>query len=387
MDTEHANVPLLDLAPLHQQLRDEIDAAITAVMNGSAFVLGSAVRAFEDNAARYLGARHAIGVASGTDALLLSLRAAGIGPGDEVITSAFTFFGTAEAILHAGAKPVFADIEPRSMMLDPAHVETLVTPSTRAIIPVHLYGQAADMPALMNIARRFDLVVIEDAAQAFGAVLGNTKAGNFGLAGCYSFHPTKPLGGFGDGGLVTTNDNEMADRLRRLRDHGSASRYHHTEIGYNSRLDSIQAAILDVKLRHFENHLQERNRLAAIYDGLLADLPLKRPEVLPGRRHCFAQYTVQLDDRDNVREQLTRAGIATAVHYPTPLYRQPAIAEQYPAGLHLPVAENVSARCLSLPLFQGLTDMQQQQVAEMLRRVTTSNNERNVPAFVANHSA
>lgn len=368
--TDRPTVPLLDLEPLHAPLRAEINAAVKSVMDSNAFVLGEAVSRFEDNAARYLGARHAVGVASGTDALLLSLKAAGIGRGDEIITTAFTFFGTVEAILHAGATPVFVDIEPDSMMMDPAQIESRITAATRAIMPVHLYGQACDMHEILAIAKHHGLEVIEDVAQAYGATLDGTSAGCFGLTGCFSFHPTKPLGAFGDGGLVITDNDDIASALRQLRDHGSAARYHHTSVGYNSRLDSIQAAVLDVKLKHLDAHLSARNRLAENYRQLLDGLPLTLPTALPNRRHCHAQYTIRVANRDRVRTALAEGGIGSAVHYPTPIYRQPAIqstmADHFGADYRLPVTEEVSDSCLSLPLFEGLTEQQQQRVAEVL---------------------
>ncbi|MCW8194309.1 DegT/DnrJ/EryC1/StrS family aminotransferase [Proteobacteria bacterium 005FR1] len=361
-------IPMVDLKPLHEQMRDPIGVAIAQVLARGDFVCGEAVHRFEVNAAHYLGVKHAIGVNSGTDALMLSLRAAGVGPGDEVITSPFTFWATAEAIHQTGARAVYVDIRTDDMNLDPAALEAAVTERTRAILPVHIFGQCPDMDAIMRVADRHDLVVVEDAAQAFGARSGERCAGSFGLAGCFSFYPSKPLGCFGDGGLITTNDADFAARLRRLINHGTLSQNRHSEFAYNSRLDTIQAAVLDVKLQHLDDHLEERRRLAANYDRILRELEplgLALPRSLPGRQHCYAQYTIRCENRDQLRDHLAQAGIASAIHYPMPMYRQPAQNASY-GDLHLPNAETCSARCLSLPLYQGLTDSQQMAVAESI---------------------
>jgi len=359
-------VPLLDLGPLHAALRKDIDQAIASVIDSNTFVQGEAVDRFEQKAARYLRVPHAIAVASGTDALLLALVAAGIGRDDEVITTAYTFFGTVEAILHTGATPVFADIDPESMTIDPKHVESLVSPKTRAILPVHLFGQPAHMKELLAIAGRRDLVVIEDAAQAFGARLGEQPVGSFGLAGCFSFHPSKPLGGIGDGGLITTREASFAEKLRALRNHGSQIRNRHAAVGFNSRLDSVQAAVLAVKLDHYPEHLAQRRQLAENYSRLLAGTALHLPATFPDRLHCFAQYTVRSPHRDRLHAALAVAGIDSAIHYPLPLYRQPAIAQRFSEGFELPVTETVCAQCLSLPLYPGLNERQQQRVGTVL---------------------
>lgn len=364
-----AIIPLLDLAPLHAALRPEINAAITRVVDSNRFVFGDALADFESQAARFLGVRHAIGVANGTDALLLALRAAGIASGDEVITSAFTFFATVEAIMHAGARPVFADINPASMTLDPQDVERRITPKTRAVLPVHLFGHVAEMNALLRVADSHDLPVIEDAAQAFGASSNKRMAGAFGLAGCFSFHPSKPLGAFGDGGMIVTDDDELATQLSRLRDHGSVGRHQHAMIGYNSRLDDIQAAVLSVKLEYFESHLAERARLAATYNALLASLPLSLPIVADGTRHCYAQYTIRTPHRDALKNALDEARIGNAIHYPLPAYRQAALAGHIDSQIRLPVTEETCASCLSLPLYEGLSESQQQRVADVAREV------------------
>ncbi|HEX7046728.1 MAG TPA: DegT/DnrJ/EryC1/StrS family aminotransferase [Gammaproteobacteria bacterium] len=362
-------IPLLDLAPLHAALRPEIDAAIARVVDSDRFVFGKALANFESQAAKFLRARHAIGVANGTDALLLALRAAGIGRGDEVVTSAFTFFATVEAIIHAGARPVFADIDPASMTLDPHDVETRITPKTRALLPVHVFGHVANIDALLGIADAHNLIVIEDAAQAFGASLNGKMAGAFGLAGCFSFHPSKPLGAFGDGGMIITDDDELATQISRLRDHGSIGRHQHATIGYNSRLDDIQAAVLGMKLEHLDSHLSERRKLATSYNALLAGLPMSLPIVTDEMRHCYAQYTVRTSKRDALRNALDASGIGNAIHYPLPVYRQPALAGHIDSQIRLPVTEETCASCLSLPFYKGLTEAQQQRVADVVRDV------------------
>ena len=360
------NVPMMDPAPLHDELRTELAAAIDDVIHRGDFVLGKAVSMFEENAASWLGVGHAVGTGSGTEALTLALRAAGIGAGDDVITTSFSFWATIEAIHHVGARPVFVDIAPDDMNIDATKIEAAITPATRAILPVHLFGQCADMNTINAIARRNNLVVIEDAAQAFGATLGKRKAGSFGLAGCFSFHPAKPLGAFGDGGLVVTNDPSFARTIRELRNHGAGAHHHHSAFGYNSRLDSLQAAVLDVKLKHLDAHLADRRRLASEYTRLLKDEPLVLPVALPDREHVFALYTVRTDHRDRLQEHLRDAGIASAVHYPMPLYRQQAWENEY-HDLQLPVAESTSRRCLSLPLYHGLGAEGQQRVVAAVR--------------------
>lgn len=363
----NTTIPFLDLAPLNDGMRERISTAIAGVVKGNRFVLGDALANLEKQAAAYLGIRHAIGVGNGTDALLLALKAAGIGPHDEVITSAFTFFATIEAILRAGARPVFADVDPASMTLDPASVDVRVTPATRALLPVHVFGYVADMAALLRIARAHGLVVIEDAAQAFGAKRDGRAAGTFGLAGCFSFYPSKPLGAFGDGGMIVTDDDALAERLLRSRNHGIVGHHRHAGAGYNSRLDDIQAAVLGVKLETFDAHLAERERLAANYGMLLANLPLSLPLRAEESRHSYAQYTIRSSIRDELKNALDEAGIGNAIHYPLPAYRQPALADKVDPQLRLPVTEAVCASCLSLPLYEGLTGKQQEHIAAIVR--------------------
>lgn len=356
-------IPIVDLRPLHQALQPQINEAIAEVLERGDFVGGRAVTEFEHAAANYLNVEHAIGVASGTDALILALRAAGVGPDDEVITTPFSFWATAEAIHAVGARAVYVDISPDDMNLDPRLIEAAITKNTRAILPVHIFGQCCDMELLMALADAYGLAVIEDAAQAFGARWQGQPVGGLGTAGCFSFYPSKPLGCFGDGGLVTTNDSELAHRLRLLSNHGAKGPNRHTRFGLVSRLDTLQAAVLRVKLASLEAHLAARREVAGRYRTLLATQPLELPASRTGAEHCFAQFTIRCDDRDGLQQHLARAGIATAIHYPLPLYRQEPNADTYP-GLQLPAVETCTARCLSLPMYQGLTYQQQVYISQ-----------------------
>lgn len=356
---------MVDLKPLHEELRDPINDAVAQVMQRGDFVGGEALRRFESNAAHFLGVKHAIGVGTGTDALTLSLRTAGVGRGDEVITTPFSFWATAEAIYNVGARAVYVDIASGDMNMDPAGIAAAVTEKTRAILPVHIFGQTAEMAGIMEMAEAYGLAVIEDAAQAFGAEYRNRAAGSFGLAGCFSFYPSKPLGCFGDGGLITTDDSEFAERLRAYNNHGASGHNRHREFGHNSRLDTLQAAVLDVKLQHFKAHLAERRRVADNYRNLLADVQVQLPATLPGRSHCFAQFTIRCEGRDELKAHLSDAGVASAIHYQLPMHRQAAYGSEY-ADLHLPIVETCSASCLSLPMYQGLSYQQQTFVCERI---------------------
>jgi dTDP-4-amino-4,6-dideoxygalactose transaminase len=354
-------IPHFDLSLQHHALREELDAAMRSVMDSGRFVLGPEVRAFEAEAADYLGCRHAIGCASGTDALRLSLHALGIGPGDEVITTPFSFIAAVEAIVLTGARPVFADVDPLSFTLDPKRVEAAVTRATRAILPVHLYGRPAAMDALLDIARRHRLHVVEDCAQSFGARHRGRATGTLGIAGCFSFYPTKNLGGCGDGGMVSTDCDALAARLRELRNHGGSDRHRHRRIGHNSRLDELQAAILRVKLRRVDAFNAARRDLARRYRDGLRDVPgLRLPEEHPADRHVFHQYTVLASERAALCASLDAAGIGYAIHYPQPLHRQPAIAAL--AVAPMPVAEDLARHCLCLPMFPELSPAQADRV-------------------------
>lgn len=361
-------IPMVDLKAQYRELEAEINRHVAAVLADTRFILGPNVEAFEKEAAEYLGAEHALGCASGTDALHLALRAAGIGEGDEVITTPFTFIATAEAIAYCGATPVFVDIDGRSFNIDPAAIEGAVNERTRAILPVHLFGQPADMVAIEKVAKDHELLVIEDCAQSFGASIDGRQTGSFGLAGCFSFFPSKNLGGYGDGGMITTNDADLYESLRALRNHGRRiGDYYHEQIGYNSRLDELQAAILRVKLEHIDTFNGERRRVAETYKRLLADTPLVMPHEDGIGEHVYHQFTVLAPDggRNQLIEALKAENIASAVYYPTPLHRQPAFAEARHGNL--PVSERISEQCFSLPIYPELANEQIERIANCLR--------------------
>ncbi|MCE5242549.1 MAG: DegT/DnrJ/EryC1/StrS family aminotransferase [Syntrophobacteraceae bacterium] len=364
------SVPFVDLRQQYHSIKAEIDAALLEVLESSSYILGRYVERFEDQVCRFLDTRYAIGVNSGTDALLLSLVAAGIGPGDEVITVANSFFATAEAISLSGAKPVFVDVQEHTFNMDSSLLEAAVTSRTRAIVPVHLYGQPCDMDEIMAVAERFGLIVIEDACQAMGAKYKGRRAGSIGLAGCFSFVPAKNLGSFGDGGMVVTSDELLAAKIRLLRDHGSARKYEHERVGYNSRLDSLQAAVLSVKLGYLDDWNAARGRWAAEYDGLLSDVDVVRPSTSPGRSHIYHLYVVRARDRASVQAELGGKGVSTLIHYPIPLHRQAAYRDaNYP---ELPVTEKLAREILSLPMWPMMSSEQVRETAEALQRAVGS---------------
>ncbi len=360
-------IPMVDLKIQYQQLKAEIDQALADVLDSCAFILGPNVKAFEEEAAAYLGVRHAVGCASGTDALHLALLAAGVGPGDEVITSPFTFIATAEAIRYVGATPVYVDIDPQTFNITPAAVEAAITDKTRAVMPVHLFGQPVDLNRLAALCEQRGLLLIEDCAQSFGASVGGRQTGSFGLSAGFSFFPSKNLGCYGDGGLVVTSSDAVADTLRMLRNHGSRVRYYHDVIGYNSRLDEMQAAILRVKLRHLDAFNQGRRRVAQLYSTLLADLPVVTPHEDAVGVHVYHQYTVLSDEREHLMTALQKEGISSAIYYPVPLHQQQAFADTC-AGVSLPVAESVAARCFSLPIYPELPEDDIRRIADVIRR-------------------
>jgi dTDP-4-amino-4,6-dideoxygalactose transaminase len=357
-------IPVYDPLPEVEFLWPELEEAFRRVMRSGQYILGPEVEALEREVAAYLGVKHAIGVNSGTDALVIALRALGVGPGDEVITTPFTFFATAEAISLVGATPVFVDIDPRTFNINPDLIPSAITPRTKAILPVHLYGLPAEMDPILEIARSHGLKVLEDCAQAFGAAYKGKKVGTLGDAGAFSFFPTKNLGGFGDGGLIATNSDEVAERARMLRVHGSRRKYYNEAVGYNSRLDALQAAFLRVKLRRVDAWNEARRQVASRYNELLAGLPgLVLPEVSPG--HVFHQYTVRvLGGRDRVAEALAREGVGTMVYYPVPLHRLPVYAHM---GAALPEAERAAREVLSLPIGPHLSPSSQEGVSEVLK--------------------
>jgi dTDP-4-amino-4,6-dideoxygalactose transaminase len=362
-------VPLLDLKAQFRPLRAEILAAIAAVMESQQFILGPQGSALEQEIAAMVGVRAAVGCASGSDALMLALMAAGIGPGDEVICPTFTFVATAGAVARLGARPVFVDIDPRTFTLDSAAVAQAVSARTRAIIPVHLYGLTADMQALDEIARRVDALLVEDCAQALGARYRGRAAGALGAMACLSFYPTKNLGGAGDGGMVLTDDNALAQRLGMIRDHGSRRRYEHEIAGVNSRLDEIQAAVLRVKLPRLEKWNQARRAVAARYRELLADLAQVRVPIVPSEcEHVYHQFAIRCARRDELRQFLRQRGIASEVYYPIPLHLQPAFAHLGYRPGQLPQAEAAAREVLCLPIYPELVAPRQELVVDTIRR-------------------
>lgn len=365
-------IPILDLKAQFLSLQPEIEAALRDVMLNGHFILGPNVKAFEAEIAQYLDVSHAVGLNSGTDALHLALRALDIGPGDEVITTPFTFIATTEAIGIVGATPVFVDIEPDTFNLDPAQLEAAITPRTKAILPVHLYGQSADMSAIMAIAQKHGLAVIEDCAQSMGATYMGKQTGTIGTVGCYSFFPSKNLGAYGDGGLIATADEALAARIRSLRAHGGRVKYHHEELGLNSRLDEMQAAVLRIKLPHLDGWNEARRAVAARYRAGLADLP---GLVLPGESGdgtpVYHQFTIRVQERDRMQKALQEAGIMTMVYYPVPLHLQQVHAPLgYKAG-DFPESEKAAVEVLSLPMYPELDAETQGKVIEAVRQVLT----------------
>jgi dTDP-4-amino-4,6-dideoxygalactose transaminase len=360
-------IPFVDLKAQYQSIKSEIDAAIARVIESAWFVLGPEVEHFEKSFAEYCGARFCVGVNSGTAALQLALMAAGVGAGDEVIVPANSFFATAETVSVVGATPVFVDADRIACTIEISKIEAAITSRTRAIVPVHLYGQPADLDPIFEIARRRNLLVIEDAAQAHGAEYKGRRVGAFGDAGCFSFYPGKNLGAYGEGGAVVTNDEKVAARLRMLRDHGSVRKYQHEIIGYNFRLEAIQAAVLNVKLSHLNSWNDLRRAHAARYHELLRDTALVLPHEMPYARHVYHVYAVQSDARDELQKKLAGSGVQTVIHYPIPIHLQPAYASLgYQRG-SFPEAERQCDRMLSLPMFPELTAEQQNAVVSAIR--------------------
>jgi dTDP-4-amino-4,6-dideoxygalactose transaminase len=371
-----SSIPAFELSQQYKLIGDEIGAAVSEVLASGRYIGGAAVESFEQQFADYIGSSDCIGCNSGTDALYLALRAMGIGQGDEVITSSFTFFATAEMISAVGATPVFVDIEPETFNLNLDHIAAAITDRTKAIIPVHLFGHPVNMTKLMQIAQAHQLWVLEDCAQSAGATWAGARVGSIGHVGCFSFYPTKNLGACGDAGAITTSDPALAAQIRKLRDHGQQQRYVYEEIGVNSRLDALQAIILQIKLRYLESWNLQRQEIAARYQDLLAPLPgIVLPQSATGGQSVWNQYTIRVlavdhvPQRDQVRQQLQHLGIGTAIYYPLPLHAQPVYADLgYDAGT-LPVTEQVAQEVLSLPMFPELTAVQQEQVVYALKEV------------------
>lgn len=360
------NIPFCDLHAQYLAYKTEIDQAMQSVIDQTAFIRGKAVEELEQSLCQYTGARYCISCSSGTDALLLALMAIGLKPGDEVITTPFSFFATVEVIVLLGGIPVFADIDETTYNLNPALIEPKITYKTKAIIPVSLYGQCADMDEINEIASRYEISVIEDAAQSFGAEYKGNKSCNLSTIGCTSFFPSKPLGCYGDGGAVFTNDDELGRKLRMIMNHGQTQRYHHQVIGINGRLDTLQAAVLNVKLKHLNSELSVRQKLAQRYDELLKNKNLITPFVKPDRSSVYAQYTVRSAERETITQKLNQNGVPTAIHYPVPLYRQEAIRDIPHKPADYPVTERVSREVFSLPMSAFLTEAQQDYIASLL---------------------
>lgn len=358
-------IPILDLKQQYVSIKDEIDAAIQGVLDSTQFVLGPAVKELEKSVAKYCSSAHGVGLASGTDALRLALAALEIGEGDEVITTSFTFVATANTISHTGARPVFVDIDPLTFNLDANLIEAAITPKTKAIMPVHLYGQPADMDKIVDIAKRHNLVIIEDCAQAIGARYKGTPVGSIGQIGTLSFFPSKNLGAFGDGGMAITQDAELAHTLDVLRRQGGAKKYFHEILGFNSRLDTLQAAILQVKLRYLEGWNDARRRIAYRYNELLADLPVGTPGEAADVHHVYHQYTIRTPRREELQAFLKDKGIGSMVYYPIPLHQQPLYEDM--KELSLPETEAAAREVLSLPISPSLTEDEQQQVVDAIR--------------------
>ncbi len=362
-------VPLLDLVAQHKTIRDEMMEAVTRVFDSQQFVMGAGVEEFEHAVAEYLGVKHAIGCASGSDALLLALIALGVGEGDEVITTAFTFFATTSAITRLGAHPVYVDIAYDDFNLNVELLARAVTPRTRAILPVHLYGQCARMDAILEVAVKHNIPVVEDAAQAIGAEFKGRRAGTMGAAGCFSFFPSKNLGAAGDGGLMTTDDDELAAQLRILRVHGMEPKYHHQVVGINSRLDALQAAVLKVKLKYLDQWNEARRANAARYEELFAEAGLEEivtPKAHAECRHIFHQYTIRCSQRDELKAYLQGEGVGTEVYYPVPLHLQGCFAFLGHGEGDLPETERAARECLSLPIYPELAEEAQEYVVEKI---------------------
>ena len=362
-------IPILDLKEQYLSLRPQMLRAIEDVLEGGAFINGPNVKALESEVAAYAGAAHGVGLNSGTDALHLALRALDIGPGDEVITTPFTFVATTEAIGIVGATPVFVDIDPETYNLDPELLEAAITPRTRAILPVHLYGHPAPMDRIMEIARKHNLFVVEDCAQAIGATFDGKFVGTIGDFGAFSFFPSKNLGAYGDGGMLLTNDQGLADRARSLRGHGGRVKYHHEELGVNSRLDELQAAVLRVKLPHLETWISNRRAVAQRYNEAFSRAGFAVPRDPAGGRHVYHQYTIRVEDRDRVQEELRAAGVQTMVYYPVPLHMQKVHAMLGQGEGSFPHSERAAREVISIPMFPELAPDVQDGVIEAVLKV------------------
>ena len=360
------NIPMVDLKQQYLELKEEIDSGLMAALESTQFILGPNVTAFEEETASYLGVKHCLGVNSGTDALHLALIAAGIGKGDEVITTTFTFIATAEAISYVGATPVFVDVDERTFNIDLNQVEAAISKKTKAVIPVHLFGQPVDMHALSNLCEKHQLKIIEDCAQSFGAHINGQQTGSFGDVGCFSFFPSKNLGCYGDGGLISTNSDDIYKHLTILRNHGMSVRYHHTEIGYNSRLDELQAVILRAKLKRIDQYNDNRRRVDQLYVRHLADTSIVIPRQDGVGKHVFHQYVCLHPLRDQIMKKLQEAGIGCAIYYPIPLHRQDVYQAEF-KDLSLPRSESIVTQCFALPIYPEMEEEKVARVCQVIK--------------------
>lgn len=376
MEQTMRKVSLLDLTAQYEDIKPEIKQAVDNVLESGNYIMGPFVKSFEQAMAEYCGTKYAIGVANGTDALLLTLDALGVGAGDEVITTPFTFFASAEVISQLGATPVFVDIDPDTYNMDPAKLEAAITPKTKAIMPVHIFGQPVDMDEILEIANKHNVFVVEDACQAIGSRYKGKRIGSLGTAGCFSFFPTKNLGGYGDGGIVVTNDEELARKIQILRVHGSNPKYYHSVIGYNSRLDALQAAMLQVKLKYIDQWNQQRRDKAAIYNEALKDLSITLPYVKENREAVFHLYIIQTKYRDELMAHLKEHGIASGVYYPVPLHKQEVYSNLGYEDGSLAESEKASLGTMALPLYPELTMDDQEYVISVVREFFEAKGER-----------
>ena len=361
-------IPMIDLKQQFSDIKDEVCDVLTEILESAHYILGPKVLELEQEIGRYHDVSEAIGVASGTDALHRAVEALGIGKGDEVITTPFTFFATAEAIFYTGATPVFVDIEPETMNIDPARIAEKITRRTKAILPVHIFGHPADMDAIVSVAKKHRLKIIEDCAQSFGAEIRGKKTGSFGDAGCFSFYPSKNLGAFGDGGMVLLQDHAVADDIRQLRNHGSKGAYRHEKVGFNSRLDEVQAGILLVKFKRIDAYNEKRRAKASLYNTLLKD-SIRRPVERPGVKHVYHQYTIRSEKRNEIQTALRDKDISSVVYYPVPLHLQEAVSFlEYKKG-DFPVAEEAAETVLSLPIYPELPEEAVKEIAALINNV------------------
>ena len=360
------NIPMVDLKQQYHEIKDEIDQGILAALESTQFILGPNVKAFEKEAADYLGVKHCLGVNSGTDALHLALIAAGVGEGDEVITTTFTFIATAEAISYVGAKPVFVDVDPKTFNIDLEQAKAAVTEKTKAVIPVHLFGQPVNMKELLEFCNANQLKVVEDCAQSFGAHIEGKQTGSFGDLGAFSFFPSKNLGCYGDGGLISTNSDEIFEHLNVLRNHGMSVRYHHTELGFNSRLDEIQAVILRAKLKRIDQYNDNRRRVDSLYKSLLSDSGVLTPHEDGVGKHVYHQYVCLHEKRDQIMQALQAENIACAIYYPIPLHQQD-VYQADNVGVSLPVSESIVDRCFALPIYPEMEEEKVARVCEVIK--------------------